>query len=58
MDMEDLQTDIDDINNAREGVYISRALAKAEDEAIACKEDRGGGGFSSNHKYREEYING
>ena len=53
MDMEDLQRDIDDINNVIEGGYLSQALAEAKDEVIACKEDCGGGGFSSNHKYRE-----
>ena len=32
-------------------------MYKSKDDAIACNEDRGGGGFLTNHKYREEYIN-
>ena len=30
-------------------------LVKAKDEAITCKEDRVGGGFSSNYEYRGKY---
>ena len=50
--MEDLQRDIEDLNDAREGGYLSRALAEAKDEAIACKEDR----IASDRDSREEYI--
>ena len=37
------------------GGYLLQDLVKAKDEAITCKEDRVGGGFSSNYEYRGKY---
>ena len=50
--MKDLKSNSEDINDAREGGYLSRALDEAKDEVISCKEDR----IASNRDSREEYI--